>query len=552
MMKVIKLYFALVISSFIIQGCESMLDAESDRRVFPGKHQPDSPNEANYSMAGIFSLLDKLADRYVLLGELRGDLMDITTHANPDLKEIYHFDVSRTNPYNNIQDYYSVINNCNFLIRNIDTAIVMGAEKVMYRAFAAAKAIRAWTYMQIALNYGKVSYYEHPVLTVKDTGNYQEYSIRELLPLLIHDLEPWRHIENPQSFSLGAELSSAWLYFPVRFVLGDLYLWNGNYEQAAIEYHALIKENFYRIDVSYQSTWTVSNNAFVERELLFQRWLFMFNMTSREQITLIAGSTEYGKVAVLDSLSLTYSEIVPSSVSINNWNKQTYYHNANVYRDGDLRGDLGSYLSPATLSTFLTLFDFDSKTISNNQILKFGLMSGTKTDAISIYRVGLLYLRYAEAVNRAGKPNLAFAVLKHGLNSTTLAVDTIVPRKEKYSVYTDTTGTFYNYVDFGENIFENSIGIHARGCGNTHLATDYRIDMQGSLLDSVLYIEDKIIEELALETAFEGNRFHDLMRVALRRNDPAFLSGRVSEKYTHNKDAIRSKLMNESNWYLQP
>ena len=41
-----------------------------------------------------------------------------------------------------------------------------------------------------------------------------------------------------------------------------------------------------------------------------------------------------------------------------------------------------------------------------------------------LYRSSLLYLRYAEAVNRAGKPSLAFAVLKHGLNSTNLGTST--------------------------------------------------------------------------------------------------------------------------------
>jgi len=39
---------------------------------------------------------------------------------------------------------------------------------VMMREFAACKAIRAWTYMQLALNFGSVTYYERPVLSVKD------------------------------------------------------------------------------------------------------------------------------------------------------------------------------------------------------------------------------------------------------------------------------------------------------------------------------------------------------------------------------------------------
>ena len=552
-MKLTKLYLALLVFIVIITGCESLLDVDSDQRVLPDENRINSQNDSIYSLIGIFSQLEKLADRYVLLGELRGDLMDISEHADPFLKEIYNFNISQDNPYNNILDYYSVINNCNYLINNIDTASSVNGKKVMYEELAAAKAIRAWTYMQIAFNYGRVKYFEKPFLTVNDASNYVEYSIQDLLTVLIQDLEPLKNIKEPGGVSLGADLSTATSFFPIRFVLADLYLWNGQYEQAAIEYHDLIEENYYAVLDNFQSTWTVQGGDFVMREMKNQKWLNCFS-SGRELITLIAGSTEYGEGADLDSLSLYYCEIVPSSVAINNWNKQFYYNTADAYKEGDLRGDYGSYLSPEMISSLIsdedTEFDIETEINTYNQILKFGLMTYSTSKAICVYRAGLLYLRYAEAVNRAGKPNLAFAVLKNGLSSESLAVDTIVPKYEKYSTYTDTTGTFYDYVDFEDSYFEGNIGIHARGCGNTDLAINYKIPQKNSLQDSILYVEDQIIEELALETAFEGNRFHDLMRISIRRSNPAYLANKVSEKYTDNKEAVRSKLMNQNNWYL--
>jgi hypothetical protein len=171
--------------------------------------------------------------------------------------------------------------------------------------------------------------------------------------------------------------------------------------------------------------------------------------------------------------------------------------------------------------------------------------------AIMIYRVATLYLRYAEAVNRAGKPNLAFAVLKHGMNPESLVVDTIVPRHEKYSAYTESGGTWIDYTNFSNIAFEQNIGVHSRGCGNMDRATDYIIPALSSKQDSILYVEDKIVEELALETAFEGSRFQDLMRIAMRRNDPAFLANKIAAKHTGNVEAIRSKLMDQNNWYLK-
>ena len=110
-----------------------------------------------------------------------------------NLQEIDNFDISNDNPYNNVQDYYSVINNCNYLINNIDTSVIARAEKVLLKEYAAMKAIRAWTYMQLALNYGKAKYYKNPILTVDDANkSYPEFNIYGFADKLIPDFAPLR------------------------------------------------------------------------------------------------------------------------------------------------------------------------------------------------------------------------------------------------------------------------------------------------------------------------------------------------------------------------
>lgn len=542
MKKYTRIALALMVSVFASAGCERLLDVDSDQVVFPDEHQLNSPNEIMYPMIGIFSRLEKISDRYVLLGELRGDLMDVTENAGTDLQEIYNFDVSADNPYNKIADYYSVINNCNYLICNVDTAIILGAEKVMYREYAAAKAIRAWTYMQIALNYGMATYYEEPILTVEDAKKtYPEYTMDELAPILIQELEPLKNIEHPQSISLGTDISSQNLYFPIRFLLGDLYLWTGEFEKAAQEYHDLMLVETYLITEDYQSYWDVINGVFVEPNMNWSM-IFFLNSSDIEQITLIAGSTEFGQGSALDSISVYSYEIAPSSVSIDNWNNQTYYHNTTTINQGDMRGEYGSYFGTEILGEY-------GKAFESLAIVKYENMSTLTSKGIFIYRSGLLYLRYAEAVNRAGKPNLAFAVLKNGMNAKTLETDSIVPANEKYANIADSI--LYSYMNFSDVRFDDNIGVHARGCGNVHLAADYIIPPLSNLEDSVKYVEDKIVEELALETAFEGNRFHDLMRISFRRNDPAYLADKVAAKYPSGmQETIRTKLMDSNNWYL--
>jgi len=530
----------------IASSCDSLLDVHSERNMFPENHQIDSPNDSIYTMVGIFTQLQKLADRYVILGELRSDLMDVTENAGLELQEINDLDISANNKYNKIEDYYSVVNHCNYLINNIDTAFTSGGEKSLLKEYAAAKAIRAWTYMQIALNYGKAKYYKDPILSVQAAQtDFPEYSVRELIPILISELEPVKHVESPGAIALGVDMSSEKLFFPIPLLLGDLYLWNGQYENAAREFYTLIERERYIIDDRYSSTWTVDNGVFVERDMFDQNYLDIFELTTPEQITLIAGSTELGEIDELNKMTFTEYELKPSQLALNNWDEQIYYYNESATIPGDLRGSLGSYLNASY---------FGGGASNINTILKYYLMwsEAEVSKAVMVYRVATLYLRYAEAVNRAGKPNLAFAVLKHGMNSDVLAVDSIVPRHEKYQIYTDSTGIFFDFIDFENIAFDENIGVHSRGCGNMDRAIDYKIPDFNSKEDSILYVEDKIIEELALETAFEGSRFHDLMRISIRRSNTAFLADKVAAKHTGNEEAIRSKLMDENNWYIEP
>ena len=70
----------------------------------------------------------------------------------------------------------------------------------------------------------------------------------------------------------------------------------------------------------------------------------------------------------------------------------------------------------------------------------------------------------------------------------------------------------------------------------------------------MLGLEGKLIDEGALELAFEGNRWPDLVRIARRQNNPAFLADRVYQKLLKDGDptasAARAKLLNPANWYL--
>lgn len=555
MRNIMKKFLTILILGSVLISCDKMLDVDSERVVFSDEYDLTATNDSIYSVFGVFTQLQKIVDSYVLLGELRGDLMDVDSKSNLYLKEINNFNVSAENPYaSNIQDYYAIVNNCNYIITKLAAA---SGEKSL-KVSAACKAIRAWTYMQIALNYGSVIYYDEPILSVSQAEEMQKkqpIKFDELAEILIKELVPLKDVLKPVMGSTIYSVNFNYSFFPVRFLLGDLYLWTGQYQKAAEEYRDLIYEKNYTIlNNRYETNRTVLNNAFSGGITTYGGgWHSLFSVGSSEYITNIATTNEYGYKFQLDSL-IQNAELVSSKVAQNNWKNQMYYQSATLDTLGDMRmiGSISSRKPVMAGGESGTLIYFNlNDPLESKYITKYSQMnllsSTVKTSKIiMIYRVGLLYLRYAEAVNRAGYPNMAFAVLKHGLSATTLNNRKIIPYSEVDSVNVPA------FLNFKDSKFENNIGIRMRGCGNVNLdSTHYVIPALTGKQDSILFVEDKIQEELALETAFEGNRFQDLMRFAIRRNDNAYLADKVAAKHTADKQAIRNKLMKSENWYLK-
>lgn len=571
MKSIKKLILSLILAPTLLVGCSDLLDVDSTRTASPDDYSLGAANDTLHSMFSVFSQLQKISQNYVFLGELRGDLMDLTDKSDAYLKQINNFEISSDNPYVKIKDYYSIINNCNYIIQKLDTSLVVGAEKVMMKEYAACKAIRAWTYMQIALNYGSAIYYDKAILSVADAESVQKLpskTLEELAPVLISDLLPYKDVPNPNlGFFYGYSTNSS--YFPVRFVLGDLYLWTGQYENAAQEYYDLINKKSVTINSLFNTGWEVTNNAFTG--LFYMNNDGYAGSVSYSQITNIAATNEYGQNFQLDSLAIN-GTLIPSAVSLHNWDSQMYADVTSahtLYRSGDLRKIGSVSFEPKGLSFDNTdTASVKYKYYIHKYLILNPISTTYKTDKrLTIYRTPLLYLRYAEALNRLNKPNAAFAVLKYGLNNTNLFNKTIIPRKElnigtiketvvkssmnQDSTVYDTTYVAPPYMNFSSSKFDDNIGIRGASLGT--VKTDmiyYIIPKLATQQDSILYVEDKIQQELALETAFEGNRFHDLMRIAIRRNDNSYLANIVAKKYTTNKEAIRSKLMDRANWYV--
>ncbi|OJX91783.1 MAG: hypothetical protein BGP01_02870 [Paludibacter sp. 47-17] len=520
-------------------SCDDILFTQSDRYMSDDDHTLGTANDSVYTLIGILTKVQQLSDRYVLTGELRADLLNVTPVSESFLRELNSFTIDKaTSEFADVKDYYGVINNCNYLIAKADTNLVSMASKPFVKEVAAAKAIRAWTYFQLVLNYGQAKYYEKPIISVTETRNdYPVFTQEQMIDTLIAQLVPLVNVPKP-SYGTLFGVESKYLFIEPMFLLGDLYLWKASrtknvadYEMAATWYARLMDKGSYVtgtravrwMDANFKSYIDTWSNTFLSTigndELISVIQLSSSGFTGNtSRIYTLCQEFQLGPTdGLLDTYALQNYAFVASS--------------APTYTSGDLRE------KAAILSVTITGTGTTDNEEPKRMIFKY------LNNTIQLYRVGLLYLRYAEAVNRAGKPGLAFAVLKYGLNPANLANNLRIPATE--------VADAKEYIRLLDNDkFNTNVGLHNRGSGNSEVNTRFAFPLTlATLQDSILFVEDNIVDELAMETAFEGNRFHDLMRFSEHRNDPGFLAHKVAQKHP-DYNFYLALLKDKKNWYL--
>ena len=525
--------------------------------------QLNSPNDTVYSLLGIMNKMQVVADRTIILGEMMGELSSVTETATTDLKELASFTATAGNRYNAPEDYYAVIQNCNYYIAHADTALSLRAEKVFIREYAAVKAFRAWTYLQLAIYYGRVPFFTEPLMTEAeaDPSRYPFYDVKQICEYFIPDLAPYVETDYP----LTGNHSN--IFIPVRALLGDLCLWAGRYREAAQYYHDYL--------TNFDNPLAPGGNL----EFRWGNYEFKSHTSSFSSIVDLVDiqmeASEYdGVVSRLgDILNSTennryYFEMTSSQALLELSQAQRYVM---VYTDPTT--NLRDTISPGENTVYSDSRELgDLRLCSNVRVSHMSSRDDYSEDYqtlvrfssftessfllyVPLYRLSSVYLRMAEAYNRAGLPESAFAILKYGLSNGT--VSKYINAGERERAGNLLTWSQYNFItqdmSSTSTTAVNTEGIHSYGCGESYADTLYVIpEGLATREDSILFVEDLICDEMALEQSFLGQRFGDLQRMALRRGDTDFLARKVAGR--DGKDSFNaelySRLSDRNNWYL--
>lgn len=512
-----------------------------------------------------------LAEKHVILNEMRADLMSTTRNSSPYLKELSQHNVSNDNPYINPRQYYEVIQNCNDAMKNFN---IMLADKKFTQSqynqrYADIACIRSWIYLQLGIHFGNIPYITEPIETLDDVKNASKYPripFNQLLDKLIDLTEglTYKEIyESGSSLLLTVDgYDTRKFFINKECLIGDLQLWKGNYLSAASHYKKVMESSSpgvntldnYRVKfaevitnedlaIGYLRYYEQDATTLVDSNTKGWRSIFGRNrdiLWNSEWIWSLPFDSDFAPTnPFITFFSKTGGDYLakPSQRAIDLWNNNRQ-NNGFPY---DARGKKFSYRMVGGDPVIMKyLYKYEDPA----NLLK-------KEGEWFLYRAAKLHLRYAEAANRDAQQKVAYAILNGGIKAT------FVPANVVIDSYTDVTNMQQTFMPFPYD-FDARMGDYPNYRAPWHRNIGVRgrayLTPVGNVGDDVITTEDNIINEAALELAYEGNRWEDLVRIALRRNDPSFLADKIYDKLNKegNPDAtaVRSKLMNVSNWYL--
>ncbi len=605
----IKIFILFILTTGYLTSCVDFFNPDQGIDITEEQLYSDW-YEYRAAAMGMYSLQQDLVEQILVLGELRGDLLTVTENADQDLMEIYNFNVSRGNKYASPQNFFKLIAATNRMISILEhkhpSVTDMDAPINNYdRLYGEALTMRAWAYFNAARIYGEVPFIDQRFSTVESINEFLEsptaytdsiliiygldgysndtirnqevvlernyFDVDRTIRHFAHELETKvkavgvNHYMDNEDNSWEVTIWSQWSY---ETLLGHMYLTLGDLAKSAQYFETLLRRDIRGDDLRYQLT-----DAFAE-----EQWMEIFkNIDRREHILTLEFNKQNQQQHSLQRLFLPYGGndymLKPTSASVHYF--ETQWRGAQYNRRTN-PPDSTRTINPGTPSDYYRGFGISYVYVNQNMevpdiftMLEYKRLEEPRSVESMMQGVDTIVYKYTidkgvfesdanYIIYRAGGVNLYLAEIY--IYWRFFDESTNSPR----SYYQNALNIVNNGSYYNTSNNRDQLGVRGRvGLPGFTIQDDVHVfdpftnefshyySLQNNLRGKQLKLENELMEERARELAYEGERFYDLMRVAKRRGDPAYLADRVSAKYPAGmREHIRSLLMDEQNWYI--
>lgn len=501
----IKLYQLILFIGILFAGfsCnDKFFDEQAGERITPDDHFK-SLIDLEISMLGAMAPLQETMPKMIMLDGLRSDQMDITPMADGYLRAINNQSITVDNTYIDGSGFYKVIINVNEVLKNIDKVAANDRELdefLLHFTKGALVGLRTWSYLNIVKLYGKAAIIPDNMTSIPANGNQTFLTKEVMIDTLINQITPYIFDNNATTEYVEYSFSG---YMNTKALLGELYLEKNDYANAAMYLKLALESHgnstsLWKLDKTYTNEgW---KNIFVNAEGAYN-----------ENISFIPYNFNESQPNPLTKWMLAKHMYVvkPTTAVVDSFKNQVQLSG---FRSDLARGIKVSFDTTSTGEPFITKYALDGEPFNSDIVLS---------------RAADLHLLLAEALNRMGDSKTAMIILNAGFNA----------EKTKPAPYFR---------------WSANLGVRGRAYLKPVMVPDSINGAPISPVQLTEYVEDLIVQERALELAFEGKRWFDLVRIAKRRGTPEYLANKVASKFADTSKAqeIRTILMNEAKWYL--
>ena len=650
-MKKILYSFIVVAGLFAATSCEDMLMTGNDSMVTDP--ELDAKTDSVFYALGIAQAMQQLADQYFFIGEMRGELVTTTEHTDKNLRQLADYSATTANKYDSAYVYYKVINNCNYYLKHRDKDLTTGADNVVINEYAAVEAWRAWAYLQLARTYGGnekgVPFYTEPLTSISqiEETDFPEFTLSQIVDSLAPSLAKYSGLQVPSfgtnAYSVGnpnwnanaaKNINPELIFVPVDVILGEMYLEDGQWLKAAQHYCKYLCDNKLTSDeyTVFRYFWAanLSLDWFAadfepSYNLLMDSYTQIYeNLASPlDVLTYIpmAVSSQRGQTTNIplafgyDYYSTDVSTVCPRADEVQIAPSDTYYELTEAcdfyYFPKNMNGTTlepnPNAVKACKMGDGRAVYaDDDGSSYRDRAILNRDASDSTKVYIskmrnanVYLFRTSTIYLHLAEALNRLGHPDAAFAILRNGVSTY---LEQLVPGaggvNAPYQYMTQASvDLLTNEVPFlseeNRTVFvpENTYGIHHHGGGFANakgvennmgvkgsqatavgsknnllylpapiigakmqeISERFNVQVGTTKQDSINAMEDILCDEYAKEFAFEGIRFYDLQRIARHKNEAGLYGSDFGSRWFADKlkgNNPQVDLTNPKNWYM--